>query len=241
MSPEQLLRDGKLGSAVEALSAGLRDNPTDRKRRTFLFELLCFAGEYDRAEKQLDLLAEGSAEAASGTLLYRAALHAEKTRQELFASDDRPKPEPEYAPGAAATIRVNGSLVQSIADSDPRVGARLEVFAGGNYLWIPFEHLASLSTEPPKRLRDLLWTPANLRTGPDFERTDLGEVLLPVLTPDSASHPDDLVRLGKVSEWCVDEHGEELPFGQKMLLVDGEEVPILEVRELEIIQQPATV
>ena len=115
----------------------------------------------------------------------------------------------------------------------------MEVFAGGNYLWIPFEHLASLSTEPPKRLRDLLWTPANLRTGPDFERTDLGEVLVPVLAPDSASHPDDMVRLGKVSEWCADESGEELPFGQKMLLVDGEEVPILEVRELEIVQQPA--
>jgi len=28
--------------------------------------------------------------------------------------------------------------------------------------------------------------------------------------------------------------GEEVPFGQKMLLVDGEEIPLLEVRSLTI-------
>jgi type VI secretion system protein ImpE len=237
MTPEQLLREGKLVSAIEALSSQLRDNPTDRQRRTFLFELLCFAGEYHRAEKQLDLLAEGSAEAASGTLVYRAALHAEELRQELLSGGDRPKTEPLFSPGVAGTIRVNGSEVKSIGDSDPRIGDRLEVFAGGDYLWIPFEHVASISMEPPKRLRDLLWTPANLRTGPGFKGTDLGEVLVPALTASSHSHPEDLVRLGRVSEWCADENGEELPYGRKMLLVDGEEVPILEIRELEIAGQ----
>jgi len=57
----------------------LRDNPTDTRRRIFLFELLCFAGEYDRAEKQLDVLAQSGPEAATGALLYRAALAAERT------------------------------------------------------------------------------------------------------------------------------------------------------------------
>jgi len=59
MSPQELYRAGRLTDAIKALSAELRDNPTDIRRRTFLFELLCFAGEYDRADKQLEVLGQG--------------------------------------------------------------------------------------------------------------------------------------------------------------------------------------
>jgi type VI secretion system protein ImpE len=62
----------------------------------------------------------------------------------------------------------------------------------------------------------------------------LGEILLPAISPGSWQHPDDEVKLGRVSEWCEDETGEVAPFGQKNLLVDGEEIPFLEIRELEI-------
>jgi type VI secretion system protein ImpE len=81
MTPLALYREGRLREAIKALGEELRSNPLDAKRRTFLFELLLFAGEYDRAEKQLDLLAGANADAAAGTLLYRSALHAERTRQ----------------------------------------------------------------------------------------------------------------------------------------------------------------
>jgi protein involved in temperature-dependent protein secretion len=46
------------------------------------------------------------------------------------------------------------------------------------------------------------------------------------------------VRLGRVTDW-VEVDGAEVPVGQKLLLVDGEEISILEIRELEI--QPAAV
>lgn len=101
-------------------------------------------------------------------------------------------------------------------------------------MWIPLQDVAALEMEPPKRLRDLLWAPVRLRTGPNFKSQDLGEVLMPVIAPHSSHHSDDAVKLGRVSEWCADETGEEAPFGQKMLLVDGEEFPILEIRKLEI-------
>ena len=60
MTARELYQAGKLDEAVQALIAELRDNPGDTKRRTFLFELLCFAGNFDRAEKQLDILSQGS-------------------------------------------------------------------------------------------------------------------------------------------------------------------------------------
>ena len=42
------------------------------------------------------------------------------------------------------------------------------------------------------------------------------------------------MRLGRVTVWEQQEDGVEVPFGQKMLLVDGEEVPLLELRNLEL-------
>ena len=87
---------------------------------------------------------------------------------------------------------------------------------------------------PPRRLRDLLWAPAMLQTGPGFESRDLGEVLLPVLSPLSSAHSDDNVRLGRTTVWENPGDGNPLPIGQKMLIVDGEEWPILEIRNLEI-------
>ena len=80
-----LYRAGQLKPAIDALGVELKKQPLDTRRRTFLFELLCFAGEYDRAAKQLDVLSDASAEAAAGAMLYRSALHAERTRQEMFA------------------------------------------------------------------------------------------------------------------------------------------------------------
>jgi len=230
MNARELYQAGKLGAAVQALGAELRDNPTDTRRRIFLFELLCFAGEYDRAEKHLDVLAESGPDAATGTLLYRAALAAERRRNQLFAKGDYPTGS---AP-APVSGTLNGQPFESIEDADPRIGARIEVYAAGDYLWLPMAHLASVQIEAPKRLRDLLWTPALVRTGPELKDRELGEVLMPVLAPFSFRHSDDAVRLGRATVWEAAERGDEIPFGQKMLLVDGEEFPLLEVRTLEI-------
>jgi type VI secretion system protein ImpE len=95
--------------------------------------------------------------------------------------------------------------------------------------------------EPPKRLRDLLWAPAIVRPGASFREYDLGEVLIPVLAPLSSQHEDREVRLGRVTEWEELSDGEQAPVGQKLLLVDGEEVPLLEIRELEITTTPTDV
>jgi len=48
------------------------------------------------------------------------------------------------------------------------------------------------------------------------------------------------VRLGRVTEWSALEDDTEAPIGQKLLLVDDEEFPILEVRELTINATSAT-
>jgi type VI secretion system protein ImpE len=127
---------------------------------------------------------------------------------------------------------LNGKPFTEIRDADSDIGARLEVFAAGSYVWIPFEHVASLEMGPPQRLRDTLWAPALVQTAPSFEGMDLGEVLIPAVYPFSWKQPDEQVWLGRVTEFLENEDGGESPVGQKMFLVDGEEFPFLEVRSL---------
>jgi type VI secretion system protein ImpE len=128
-----------------------------------------------------------------------------------------------------------------LTDGDPRIGSNLEVFAAGSYMWIPFTLLTSIEIDPPKRLRDLLWLPAKVRTSDRYEERELGEVLLPVLTPFAGQHADPAVRLGRSTVWEESADGESVPVGQKILLADDEEWPILELRNIQIaIAQTAT-
>lgn len=228
MDALSLYRAGQLKPAIDALGDELKKQPLDAKRRTFLFELLCFAGEYDRASKQLDILSDANKEAAAGAMLYRSALHAERTRQEMFAEDKLPMGT--ALPSSRGIL--NGEDFAELADADPRIGANLEVFIAGSYTWVPFAYIESIETEPPKRLRDLLWMPAILHTTEDFRLQDLGEVLLPVISPLSWKSADDDVRLGRSTVWMDDANYEEVPMGQKLLLRGNIEEPFLQMRSL---------
>lgn len=233
MTAAELFRAGRLNEAVQALGAELRSDPADVKRRTFLFELLCFSGEYDRAEKQLDVIAQTNKNADMGALVYKAALHAERQRQEYFQKKDYLTASPVKPEPIKGTL--NGTPFESLEDADPRIGKRLEVFAAGAYLWLPLEHISSIKMGPPKRLRELMWAPAIVLTGPAFKAADLGEVMIPALSPFSWRHSDDAVRLGRATQW-EEVEGEAVPYGQKMLVVDGEDFPVLEIRELYFTQ-----
>jgi type VI secretion system protein ImpE len=227
MTAVELYREGQLNKAIEALGDELRRQPADSRRRTFLFELLCFAGAYDRAEKQLDILAQGGSEALAGTMVYRAALHATRVREDMFRTGALPLGD---ATGGPCAGTLNGQPFEAIEDEDPRIGAHLEVFIAGSYTWVPFKYIARLEIAEPKRLRDLLWAPAILTATPEFRLQDLGEVLLPVLAPGSAAASDDAVRLGRMTVW--QDGDEPAPLGQKALFAEGTAHPLLTIREL---------
>lgn len=233
MTPQELYQAGRLQEAIQALGAELRQNPTDSRRRTFLFELLCFAGELERAAKQLNIVAGESPDAEIGALLYRSALSAERLRQEFFETRQYDEVN-RVSTARSRPGTLNGRAFQTIEDADPRIGPRLEVFVAGEYVWLPFEHIGSVKAEAPRRLRDLIWSTAIVMTGPSFKGREFGEVLLPAICPLSYRHASDQVKLGRTTEWQEIDAAGTVPVGQKLLVLDGEEaVPFLEVRELE--------
>ena len=237
MNAGELIRSGKLSDAIQVLTAQLRDHPADTRSRTFLFELLCFAGQYERAEKHLNVLAQSSQDAEMGGLLYRSALSAERQRQVLLESQEHSNqdnqisnPDNDKPPRSGI---LNGKPFRSMEDLDPRIGPRLEMFVAGEYVWLPFEHIGSIRMQAPKYLRDTLWATANVRTSSSFKGQDFGEVLVPVVSPFSWRHESDEIKLGRSTDW-KQEGNALLPFGQKLLLVDDEEaIPYLEIREID--------
>src|SRR6266581_1049541 len=163
MTVQQLFQSGQLDEALKGLTAEVRDNPTDPKRRTFLFELLCFAGEYARAEKQLDVLSQGGPQSEMGALFYRGALAAEKTRQDMFEKQDYPKPVVISGFHFPFYLRSISSLQKGCVicfGSPPRCAHRRH-FKGGNWAKCFF----LFSTPSPGEARILRSDWAGLRLG----------------------------------------------------------------------------
>ena len=90
---------GNLTGAVEAALRLVKTNPTNQAARTFLFELSCFSGDWERAEKQLDVIGHQDANAMIGSIIYKQNFLAERNRMKLFSDGLRPEflgPEPPH-------------------------------------------------------------------------------------------------------------------------------------------------
>jgi len=255
---KELLDAGQLSAAIEQLNQAVRSRPSDPRLRTFLFELLCFAGDYERAERQLDVIGHQSAASEVGVQVYRNILSAEHSRRRLFSDGLRPdflfdpppythlhleainrlretqQAEAEGLVKQSEDVRpslkggIDGQPFTDVRDADDLLGPFLEVIVHSNYVWVPFEQIKHLTISPPKRLRDLLWLPGTLES----HFGAVGDVFLPVLYAGSSQHADDRVKLGRMTAWNVLREGLVLGVGQRLFLVDGTERPMLEVREV---------
>jgi type VI secretion system protein ImpE len=258
MNATDCYTSGRLPEAIEAQVREVKANPADPARRTFLFELLAFAGDLDRARKQLDAVRYDDPALETAVAGYRQLLEAERARRRVFRDGTKPQfftdpPEhvalrleavgclrenrPEEAAGLlrrAAEVtpvvagRLNDKPFESLRDCDDLFAGVLEVMAHGTYFWLPLEQVCSLSIAPPRFPRDLLWVPARL----EMEESQ-GNVFLPALYPGSHEHPDAQVRLGRMTDWAAGPDGTVLGVGLRTFLVDDDAVSLLEWRTLE--------
>ncbi len=257
MRAKEFLEANQLSAAIAELNQAVKSHPTDTRLRTFLFETLCFAGEYERAERQLDVIGLQSESAGIGVEIYRQLLKADKARQRWFSEGLKPafllEPPPwvshvlevghrlrgqqtdeakallqQAATGSTLQGIVNGKPFTDFRDSDDRLGRILEVYLRDSYVWLPYEQITKMTIPQPKQLRDLLWTPATIEVGDGPS----GDVFLPVLYANSCREDDDQVRLGKVTDWRALGDGLAGGVGQKTFLVDGTELSILEIRDI---------
>lgn len=91
MDARSLYDQGKLSEAIAKLNEEVANNPTDMNQRGFLAVLLCFAGNLDRADKQLNSMSKLDPTAEVGISLMRQLLRAEEARQQFFVEGRLPE------------------------------------------------------------------------------------------------------------------------------------------------------
>jgi len=259
MTAAELYKAGKLADAIAAQTQEVKSSPADQNKRLFLFELLTFAGELDRATKQMDVLKYEQIELQTAATAYRRLLDAEAKRRQLFSQSLKPEffTEPpehvglrleainrlrEHKPAEAKELldranaggqafkgTLNDKPFDSLRDGDDLFAFVLEVMAHGVYYWVPLDQVEAVSMKPPRFPRDLLWVPARLEMA-----TSAGDVFLPALYPNSHAHPDEQVKLGRTTDWKELPGGPMLGVGLRTFLVGDDASSLMEWRSLQI-------
>jgi type VI secretion system protein ImpE len=258
MSPKELLEAGHLASALRQVTEQVQANPEDLRLRTFLFELLCMAGELEEARHALAAIAQDGANAEIAVQRYFSLLTAEEKRRKLFSHGVRPKlPYPcsyaetqlnavnelrvghrdralellEAVEGERGALpgRLNGADFEDFKDADDLIGPFLEVAINDDYCWFPWECVKSFSLPEPRRLRDLFWSPAVI----ELHSGSSGEAFVPVLYAGSYQQDDEQIKLGRATTWRTDVSGISTGVGQKLFALGDRDCAILEIRQLE--------
>lgn len=266
MQAEEYLKQGNVEAAMSEVMQAVRDDPSKAENRTFLFQILSIAGDWDRALNQLNVAGELQASAIPMVQTYREALGSEALREQVFAGIRSPlvfgDPERWVALALesvkqsglgnhteAANLReqayevapvnsgtINGDPFEWLADADSRIGPFIEAVVNGNYYWIPMHRIASLTIEAPEDLRDLVWIPGQ------FSWANGGQAigLIPVRYPETQKSANDLLRLARLTEWEEVSTDVHCGVGQRMLATDAADYSLLEVREIKFdIEIPA--
>jgi type VI secretion system protein ImpE len=258
MNAQESFKAGQLQDAITAQLALVKSRPADKGARLFLFELASFAGDLDRAKRQIEAVTYDDAEQDTSLTQYRLLLDSETERRKVFRDGTKPSflaDPPEHVQWrleALCRLRQNNHAEASkllekansltpltglfndrqfegLRDADDLLGTVLEVMARGRYFWVPLEQIETLALNPPKLARDLIWLPARMEMN-----GSMGEIFLPTLYHDSHSHPDDAVKLGRTTDWKQQPDGPVLGVGLKTFLVGDDPYSLLEWRELQL-------
>jgi type VI secretion system protein ImpE len=252
------LDESDLGGAIAAAIETVKKKPTDVSARTFLFELSCFSGDWDRADKQLDAIGHQDTTAGVGAMIYRQNLHIEKTRVNLFEHSTRPEfvsTVPAYVEdllraidlvrrgeNAAARelldkvdedrpafpVTVNGQDHEDFRDYNDLTMCVFEAFIKDNYVWIPFEQVISIEFLERKSLRDIYWPQVKV----ELDNGTNGEMFLPSLYVNTWKNSDDQVRLGRSVDWR--DLGDDLFVGEgsRLFWMSGKDMPLLDIQTI---------
>src|SRR4051812_9379808 len=90
MTPEELLRAGKLDECLKEVESRVRANPADGKLRVMLFQVLCVMGQWDRAQNQLQVCAGMNPANMLMAQVCKQAILCEHLRAEVWAGKRSP-------------------------------------------------------------------------------------------------------------------------------------------------------
>lgn len=258
MTPEQALKEGRPDEALRLLTAEVRGNPADVRRRVFLFQLLALLGEWERAETQLKVVGDLDPLNLMMVTTCSALLKGEQARAAVFAGQQMPvvvgqpeqwlalvlqalKLDAEGHHAQAESLRgqafeqaeavaggIDGHAFEWIADADPRFGPCLEVILEGGYSWVPFSRIHELKFEAPTDLRDKVWAPVQITWSNGGQAVGF----VPGRYPGTEKSGDHDSLLARKTDWLAVADDVVVGCGQKMFATDAGEYPLLDIRSI---------
>lgn len=260
MDSKELFDSGNLKEAISEVSTEIRSKPNDTDSRGFLCELLCFAGDLERADKQLETIGHQAPDSIMGISMFRQLIRGETARRDFFVEGRLPEflaDPPDHVRDlmqASIALRegdVDGAaaLARKSEENRPQLsgecgGAAFDDFRDVNDLTAGlFEVITSNGK--------YYWIPMETVESIEFHAPERpkdllwhrvhmivrngpdGEVFLPAIYADRGADHGDVFRLGRSTDWIEREGGLVEGKGLRMFLV-GEEVPsILETGDIE--------
>jgi type VI secretion system protein ImpE len=261
MDAKELFKAGKLDEAIAAASDDVKRHAVDSARRGFLCELLCYAGDWSRADAQLDVIGGQDAQLMLGTNMFRQLIRAEQARQQFFAEGrvpeflDSPAPHVERCLKASVCIRENrpaeaAALLEEAESLRPNVsgicdGRPFADLRDIDDLTAPvFEVLTSNGKYywiPIERVELIEFRPPEHPRDLLWRRVHMvvrdgpdGEVFLPVLYCGSAGESDERFRMGRLTDWRGGDGSPVRGVGQRMFLIGDDGRGIMELQQITI-------
>lgn len=223
-----LFNQGQLSAARAEATQAVGRNQADAKHRWVLAKLLCFTGEYDRADTHLKVILQQDSELTAEVLLFRNLLRAQIARQKCFSEGHLPSftaPPPERLQSVLNAIvhwndgdyTTAAELLQAAIMVAPAVQGRLngERFDG----FFDWDEFTATFFEVFSTNGDYYWIPFEAVAEISFAPiTDIRDVLwrpasltpvggdtieayFPALYLNTELSSEDAMCLGRVADW----------------------------------------
>lgn len=256
MNAKELFDAGRLAEAVETVQGEVKRRPADLGPRGLLCELLCFAGELERADAQLDVLGQQDAQTMLGVAMFRQLIRAALARRQFFQEGRVP----EFLGQPSAGLKLHLQATIALREGRPDEAETLlrdaeaqRVAPAGTCNGQPFDDFRDLDdvTAPVFEVLTTTgkyyWVPVEQVELIEFRRPlrprDLlwreahmavrqgpdGVVFLPAIYVGSEAEADEQLRLGRASDWRGGEGAPVRGVGQRSFLVGDRDVGILEL------------
>lgn len=254
-----LFNEGKLDEAIAAIKPIVQGKPTDSDARLMLIEYLCCAGDFERADKQLETLISMQTDLALPCGQMRSLIRSEVARQDFYNAGRAP--EFLIEPPQTTRQRLHGVVLYRAGDSD---GAFAE-FDASDAALPPLSGTCDGQTFSAIRDGDDLlgpvleglsadgryfWLPFEQIGAINFEAPErprdlvyrtaeielrngvTARVFIPAIYAPLPPAERPELRLGRATEW--DESNPQLVrgVGQRVFLTDGPEFAVMEIKQL---------
>ncbi|MEI8395632.1 MAG: type VI secretion system accessory protein TagJ [Rhodospirillaceae bacterium] len=259
MDARDHFKNGNLTAAVAAMIQEVKQHPTDSGARTFLAELLCFTGDFERAAKHLELVADQDAARSIPIAQFRQLLRAEIARHQTF-DEGRvphflapPPPHIEKALRALASLRAGNEpeAAELLAEAEalcPALagqcdGKPFDDFRDADDITAGLIEVLTITGHyhwvPLTEILEITFQPPQRPRDLLWRRARLsirsgpdGEVFIPVLYPTLPPESPDQVRLGHATRWTDQPGSPVRGIGQRLFLAGDQDLAITEISAL---------